>query len=85
MIAGAAGNFLAPAATMSANAFAAVVGIDLQGTFNTCRASFAHLRKPGARLLAISAPQATQTMPMDSRWSRQTVSQADGPKTMGRL
>ena len=66
VIAGAAGNFLAPAATLSANAFAAVVGIDLLGTFNTFRASFAHLRKPGARLLAISAPQATQPMPLQS-------------------
>lgn len=66
VISGAAGNFLAPAAAMSANAFAAVVGIDLLGTFNTFRASFAHLHKPGARLLAISAPQATQTMPLQS-------------------
>lgn len=66
VIAGAAGNFLAPAATLSANAFAAVVGIDLSGTFNTFRASFAHLRKPSARLLAISAPQATQPMPLQS-------------------
>lgn len=66
VISGAAGNFLAPAATMSANAFAAVVGIDLLGTFNTFRASFAHLHKPGARLLAISAPQATQVMPLQS-------------------
>jgi len=66
VVAGAAGNFLAPAAAMSANAFAAVVGIDLLGSFNTFRATFAQLRKPGARLLAISAPQATQTMPLQA-------------------
>lgn len=66
VIAGAAGNFLAPAAGMSANAFAAVIGIDLLGTFNTFRACFAHLRCPGARLLAISAPQAVNPTPMQS-------------------
>lgn len=66
VIAGAAGNFLAPAAAMSANAFAAVIGIDLLGTFNTFRASFEHLRKPGARLLVISAPQAVMPMPLQT-------------------
>lgn len=66
VVAGAAGNFPAPAASMSANAFAAVVGIDLLGTFNTWRACFAQLRTPGARLLAISAPQATQPMPLQA-------------------
>lgn len=66
VIAGAAGNFPAPAAAMSANAFAAVVGIDLLGTFNTFRATFEHLRKPGARLLVISAPQAVNPTPMQS-------------------
>lgn len=64
VIAGAAGNFLAPTAGMSANAFAAVVGIDLLGTFNTLRASHEHLRKPGARLLVISAPQAVNPTPL---------------------
>ncbi len=66
VIAGAAGNFLAPAAAMSANAFAAVISIDLLGTFNIFRATFEHLRKPGARLLVISAPQAVMPMPMQT-------------------
>ncbi len=66
VVAGAAGNFLAPAAQMSANAFAAVVGIDLLGTFNTFRAAHDVLRKPGARLLVISAPQAVNPTPMQS-------------------
>lgn len=66
VVAGAAGNFLAPAAQMSANAFASVVGIDLLGTFNTFRAAHDVLRKPGARLLVISAPQAVNPTPMQS-------------------
>ena len=45
----AAGNFLAPAAGLSANGFRAVVDIDLCGTFNACRAAFAHLSKAARR------------------------------------
>jgi NAD(P)-dependent dehydrogenase (short-subunit alcohol dehydrogenase family) len=58
VISGAAGNFLAPAIGMSSNAFKTVVDIDLIGTFNVFRASFAHLRRPGASLVAITAGQA---------------------------
>jgi NAD(P)-dependent dehydrogenase (short-subunit alcohol dehydrogenase family) len=55
VIAGAAGNFVAPALGMSGNAFRTVVDIDLVGTFNTARAAHAFLRKPGASVIAISA------------------------------
>lgn len=58
LVCGAAGNFPAPAIGMSANGFKSVVDIDLLGTFNTCRAAFEHLRKPGASVINISAPQA---------------------------
>ncbi len=58
LVCGAAGNFPAPAMAMSSNGFRAVVDIDLVGSFNTCRAAFAHLRKPGASVLCISAGQA---------------------------
>lgn len=58
VVSGAAGNFVAPALGMSSNGFRAVVGIDLLGTFNVCRASFAHLRRPGAVVLTITAGQA---------------------------
>ena len=58
VVCGAAGNFPAPALGMSANGFKAVVDIDLLGTFNSARAAFEHLRKPGASILAISATQA---------------------------
>jgi NAD(P)-dependent dehydrogenase (short-subunit alcohol dehydrogenase family) len=59
LVAGAAGNFPAPVLGMSANAFKAVVDIDLLGTFNTCRAAHQFLRKPGASVIAISASHAT--------------------------
>jgi NAD(P)-dependent dehydrogenase (short-subunit alcohol dehydrogenase family) len=58
--AGAAGNFVAPALGMSANGFRTVVDIDLNGTFNVLRAAFEHLRKPGASLISITAPQAVK-------------------------
>jgi NAD(P)-dependent dehydrogenase (short-subunit alcohol dehydrogenase family) len=62
VISGAAGNFLAPAAVMSGNAFRTVIDIDLNGTFNVFRASYDLLRKPGASLTAISAGQAVSPM-----------------------
>ncbi|MDQ6770822.1 MAG: SDR family oxidoreductase [Gemmatimonadota bacterium] len=66
VICGAAGNFPAPALGMSANAFKSVVDIDLLGTFNTCRAAFEHLRRPGASIINISATQAFTPMPMQA-------------------
>jgi NAD(P)-dependent dehydrogenase (short-subunit alcohol dehydrogenase family) len=58
LVCGAAGNFPAPAVGISPNGFKAVVDIDLLGTFNACRLGFEHLRRPGACILNISAPQA---------------------------
>ena len=60
VVSGAAGNFVAPVLGMSANGFKAVVDIDLLGTLNVFRASYAYLRKPGASLIAITAGQAVQ-------------------------
>jgi NAD(P)-dependent dehydrogenase (short-subunit alcohol dehydrogenase family) len=62
LICGAAGNFPAPALGISANGFKAVVDIDLNGTFNTCRAAYEFLKKPGASIISISANQATAPM-----------------------
>ena len=59
LVCGAAGNFPAPVLGMSANGFKAVIDIDLLGTFNTCRAAYAHLRKPGASIISISASHAS--------------------------
>ena len=58
VIAGAAGNFVAPAQAISSNGFRSVLEIDTLGTFHTMKASFEHLRKNQACLIAISAPQA---------------------------
>jgi len=60
----AAGNFLAPAAQLSANGFRAVIDIALCGTFNTCRASFAHLTKTGGNIVSITATQARIPTPL---------------------
>jgi NAD(P)-dependent dehydrogenase (short-subunit alcohol dehydrogenase family) len=60
LLCGAAGNFPAPVKGMSANGFKAVIDIDLLGTFNTCRAAYAFLRKPGASILSISANHAVR-------------------------
>lgn len=66
VISGAAGNFLAPALGLSANAFRTVVDIDLLGTFNVFRGCHDLLRKPGASLIAISAGQAVTPMPLQA-------------------
>jgi len=58
VVCGAAGNFPAPALGMSANGFKAVIDIDLLGTFNTCRAAYSLLRKPGASIINVSATHA---------------------------
>lgn len=66
LVCGAAGNFPAPALGMSSNGFKAVMEIDVLGTFNACRAAFEHLKKPGASIVNISAPQAYIPMPMQA-------------------
>ncbi len=66
VVCGAAGNFPAPAAGLSANGFKSVVDIDLLGTFNVCRASFERFNTPGASVINISAPQATQPWAMQA-------------------
>ena len=63
LLCAAAGNFPAPISGMSANGFKAVIDIDLLGTFNTCRAAYTWLRKPGASVLCISANHATIPLP----------------------
>src|SRR5215468_7924116 len=56
VINGAAGNFLAPAASLTPNGFRTVIDIDLNGTFYTSRAAFEPLHKASDGLvLNISA------------------------------
>lgn len=62
VVSGAAGNFLAPVAGLSANGFKTVVDIDLNGTFNVFRGCYDLIRKPGASLIAITAGQAVNAM-----------------------
>lgn len=57
LVSGAAGNFLAEANQLSANGFKVVVDIDLNGTFHVMRQAFPYLRKPGASVINITAPQ----------------------------
>ena len=63
LVSGAAGNFLAAVNGMSANAFKVVVDIDLVGSFHVARQAYAHLRKPGASVIFITAPQSVVPMP----------------------
>ena len=62
VVSGAAGNFPAMANDLSPNGFKSVVDIDLRGTFHVMRAIFPHLKKPGASVINISAPQALLPM-----------------------
>ena len=62
VVSGAAGNFPAPAVSISAKGFKTVVDIDLIGTYNVFRAAYDVVTRPGASLLAISAPQALHPM-----------------------
>ena len=66
LISGAAGNFPAAVLGMSTNAFKAVVDIDLLGTFNVLRTGHQYLRKPGAVVINISAPQAMHAQPLQA-------------------
>ncbi len=66
VIAGAAGNFPAPVTKISPNGFKAVVDIDLLGTYNLFWKAYEHLNKPGASLIAITAPQGSVAMPFQA-------------------
>jgi len=66
LVSGAAGNFPSTALGMSPDGFKAVVDIDLLGTFNVLRTAHEFLRKPGASIINISAPQAMIPMAMQA-------------------
>lgn len=63
VIAAAAGNFFTPAEKLTPKGFKTVIDIDLIGTFNLFSSALPLMRRPGASLLAISAPQAQRAMP----------------------
>lgn len=62
LVSGAAGNIPARLMDLSPNAVKSMVDIDLMGTFHVMRASFPFLKKPGASVINISAPQAFAAM-----------------------
>ncbi len=66
VVSGAAGNFPAFAMGMSPNGFRSVIEIDLLGTFHVMQAVYPHLKKPGASIINISAPQAEIPMAAQS-------------------
>lgn len=66
LISGAAGNFPAMLNDLSSNGFRAVMDIDLLGTFHVMKAAFPYLKKPGASVINISAPQAVLPMQAQS-------------------
>jgi NAD(P)-dependent dehydrogenase (short-subunit alcohol dehydrogenase family) len=66
LVSGAAGNFPAAALGMSPGAFRSVVEIDLLGTYHVLRAAYPLLRKPGAVVINVSAPQAFLPMALQS-------------------
>ncbi|MES0862281.1 SDR family oxidoreductase [Ruegeria sp. SCPT10] len=57
LVSGAAGNFPALAAEMSVNAFKTVIDIDLMGTIHVMKGAYPYLKRPGASIINISAPQ----------------------------
>jgi 2,4-dienoyl-CoA reductase [(3E)-enoyl-CoA-producing], peroxisomal len=67
LVNGAAGNFLSPAANLSANGFATVMAIDAFGTFNMCSAAYSLLSEtattttPPTTNDIASSPSATTT------------------------
>jgi len=63
LVNGAAGNFLAPAEDLSANAYKTVIEIDLIGTFNMSRAAFEVLKKSKGNIVNISATLHYSTTP----------------------
>lgn len=62
LVSGAAGNFPARANDISSRGFRAVMEIDLLGTHHVMTAAWPFLKKPGASVVNISAPQAIVAM-----------------------
>ena len=57
LVSGAAGNFPARAVDISSNGFRAVMDIDVLGTHHVLTSAWPYLKKPGAAVINISAPQ----------------------------
>lgn len=66
VVAGAAGNFLAPAVALSPNGFGTVIDIDLKGTFHTCKAAQPLLARAGGVIVNITATLQYTGTPLQS-------------------
>lgn len=66
VIAGAAGNFLAPFNHMSSNAFKSVIDIDLLGAFNTAKATYEEVLKTKGVYLFVSATMHYTGVPLQT-------------------
>lgn len=62
VVCGAAGNFIAPAESISTNGFKAVTDIDLLGSFHVARAGFEQLRRTQGSVLFVSGGQSFMTL-----------------------
>ena len=66
VVAGAAGNFVAPAVDITPKGFKTVVDIDLLGTYNVFRLAFDKRNTAGASFIAITAQQAVNATPFQA-------------------
>ena len=66
VLSGAAGNFLCRASDLSPKGFRTVIDIDLVGGFHVMKATYPHLRRPGASIINISALQSFITLPLQA-------------------
>ncbi|KAK5990547.1 Peroxisomal 2,4-dienoyl-CoA reductase SPS19 [Cladobotryum mycophilum] len=70
VIAGAAGNFIAPIEKLSPNAFKTVMDIDVIGTYNTIKATLPHMLKSSSpRIIYVSATFHYTGMPLQAHVS----------------
>lgn len=70
VIAGAAGNFIAPIEALSPNAFKSVIDIDVLGTYNTVKATIPYLlRSTDPRIIYVSATFHYTGMPLQAHVS----------------
>lgn len=69
VIAGAAGNFLAPFAGLSSRAFSRIIEIDLIGSFNTVKATFEQLKQNKGHIIFVSATLQLKGIPLQSHAS----------------
>ena len=66
VIAGAAGNFLAPVRSLSPNAFKAVIDIDILGSYNVAKLTMPHLIAAKGRIIFVGANLFNTGLPLQT-------------------